>query len=132
MARRHGAGRGARSRAHPEAGQSTVELALLFPAFVCFMLLLVQVGLVARDQVLVVNAAREAAREAAVDAGVPRIKGAAHDVLGGVDVDVDRGSRVGDRVVVVARYSAPTDVPLIGVVLPDVDLSARVVMRRER
>jgi hypothetical protein len=96
------------------------------------MLLLVQVGLVARDQVLVVNAAREAAREAAVDAGGARVAGAARDVLGGVDVDVDRGSRVGDRVVVVARYSAPTDVPLIGGVLPDVDLSARVVMRRER
>lgn len=132
MASRLRAGRGARAGAHPESGQTTAELALLVPVFVFFVLLLVQIGLVVRDHVLVVNAAREAAREAAVDAGHGRVEGAARDVLGGVDVDVDRGSRVGDRVVVVARYASPTDVPLVGGVLPDVELRARVVTRRER
>jgi Flp pilus assembly protein TadG len=44
-----------------------VELALVLPLVLLLLLGVVQVGLVVRDQILVVHAAREAAREAAVD-----------------------------------------------------------------
>ena len=57
-------GRGGRAGA--DRGQSTVEFALVLPLVVMVLLLVVQVGLVVRDQVLVVHAAREAARAAAV------------------------------------------------------------------
>ena len=50
-----------------EGGQSTVELVLLIPVVVLALLLVLQVALVARAQVLVVDAAREGARAAAVD-----------------------------------------------------------------
>ena len=42
-------------------GQATVELVLVLPVVVLALLLVIQVGLIARDQVLVVNAAREGA-----------------------------------------------------------------------
>ena len=66
-----------------DRGQSTVEVALLLPFVALLLLAVVQVGLVARDQVLVVHAAREAARAAAVDPadvsvlGMPRSRGRA-------------------------------------------------------
>ena len=52
-----------------QRGQATAEyaLVLLGVAAVALLLAAVQVGLIVRDQVLVVHAAREAAREAAVD-----------------------------------------------------------------
>ena len=50
-----------------DEGQAAVELALVLPLVVALLLAVVQVGLIVRDQVLVVHAAREAAREAAVD-----------------------------------------------------------------
>ena len=48
-------------------GQATVELALVLPLVVFGLLAILQVGLVVRDQVAVVHAAREAARAASVD-----------------------------------------------------------------
>ena len=52
--------------APPDArGQATVEIAMLLPVLVTTLLLVVQVGLLARDRVLTVHAARTAARAAA-------------------------------------------------------------------
>ena len=45
-----------------ERGQATVEFALVLPLIVFALLAILQVGLVARDQIAVVHAAREAAR----------------------------------------------------------------------
>ena len=50
-----------------EAGQTTAELALLFPVVLLLALVLVQAALVLRDDLAVTNAAREAARAGAVD-----------------------------------------------------------------
>ena len=52
-----------------------MELALVLPLVVALLLAVVQVGLIVRDQVLVVHAAREAAREAAVDPDPARRSG---------------------------------------------------------
>ena len=51
-----------------DGGQSTVELALCLPVVLMALLFVVQVGLVVRDQIRTVQAAREAARSAAVEA----------------------------------------------------------------
>ena len=47
-----------------ERGQATTELALVLPLIAVLLLLLAQVGLVLRDQLVLTHVAREAARAA--------------------------------------------------------------------
>lgn len=116
-------------------GQATVELVLVLPVVVLALLLVIQVGLIARAQVLVVNAAREGARTAAVE-GPGAAAGAASTSPGlqsdrvRVDAATESGEH-GDLVRVTVRYRAPTDVPLVGALLGDPTLTAEVVMRAE-
>lgn len=56
-----------RSGRRAECGQASVELALVLPVLVAFVVLLGQAGLVVKDYVLVAHAAREAVRAAVVD-----------------------------------------------------------------
>lgn len=117
------------------SGQSTVELALVLPVVVLLLLVVLQVGLVARDVVLVTHASREAARAAAVD-GTP---GAAlHAAVASSGLRTDRlGVRVtgragpGSRVRVEITYRAPTDVPIIGALLGDRAIRSAATMRVE-
>lgn len=119
-------------RARSTAGQSTVEFALVLPMLMMLLLLLIQGALVVRDQVLTVNAAREAAREASVDGGRIRIVSAANRVVDGVDVDVVERGKVGEPVTVRTRYTSKTKVPLVGALLPDIELEATSTMRVEK
>ena len=120
---------------HREGGQASVELVLALPVLALLLLLILQVGLVVRDQVLLVHAAREAAREAAVaaDPGAAR-RGA----LAGARLDPDRLAAsatgrggAGSHVTVQLSYRSPTDVPLVGALVGDVHLSAAATMRVE-
>jgi Flp pilus assembly protein TadG len=52
-----------------DGGQAAVEFALVLPLLAALLLVLVQVGLLVRDQVLVIHAAREAVRQVAVQDG---------------------------------------------------------------
>ena len=54
-----------------------MELALALPLIALLLLAIVQVGLVVRDQVLLTHAAREAAREAAVNPSADAVRRAA-------------------------------------------------------
>ncbi len=123
-------------RGSGDGGQAAVELALVLPLVVTVLLVVVQVGLVIRDQILVVHAAREAAREAAVDPGADAPKRAA---LEGSGLAADRltvtsagRGAAGSRVRVEVRYRAPTAVPLVGAAMGDVTLEAAATMRVER
>ena len=115
----------------PDHGQAVIELALALPLLALLLLSLVQLTVVVRDQLAVVHAAREGARAAAVS-GAPDGDGAAAarqaTVLTPLEVSVDHtdGSA---RVTV--RYRSPTDVPLIGAVLPDIHIEATATMRDE-
>jgi TadE-like protein len=127
-----GDARDARLHHRRERGQATVELALLLPVIVMLLLLVVQMLVVGRDYVVTIHAAREAARAESVDptgrdatAVVARTLPGAHLVL------VPR-ARVGDPVRAIVRYTVHTDVPLVGPLLPDVDVHATVTMRSER
>jgi Flp pilus assembly protein TadG len=113
-------------------GQATVELALVLPLVVFALLAILQVGLVVRDQVAVVHAAREAARAASVDPDPSRAVGAARRVLQDAHVDVGPRPKVGGSIAVEVRYHDRTDLPLVGPLFPDVDLHARAVMRVEK
>jgi Flp pilus assembly protein TadG len=118
-----------------QGGQATVELALVLPFVAMLLLAVVQVALVARDAVLVVHAAREAVREAAVTPapGAARRAAEAGSGLTGprLRVTVVRRAPPGGQVQVRVNYRAPTDVPLIGPLIPDVGLSSEAVMRVE-
>ena len=120
-------------RAHgAERGQSTVEFALVLPLVVLAVLAVIQVGLVVRDHVAVVHAAREAARAASVDPDPGRAVRAAHRTLGGADVQVGGRPKVGEPIAVTVTYRSVTDLPLVGVLFPDPVLRARAEMRVER
>jgi hypothetical protein len=124
--------RSARAKARSDRGQATVELALVLPVLLLLLLALVQTALVARDQVLVQDAARAAVREASVGADASRVRDAARRTLGDVDVEVHRSGGIGDPVSVVVRYADHTRLPLVGPLYPDVVLHARATMRAER
>lgn len=114
-----------------DRGQATVELALALPLLCLLVLAVVQVGVVVRDRLAVQLAAREAARAAVVAAdpaavGTPAAQRAVQ--LRPLQVRVEAG---GDTVTVTVTYIEPTDVPLIGALLPDVEVSATVTMAVE-
>jgi TadE-like protein len=121
--------RDARFGARPDDGQAAVELALVLPAVVLLVLALLQFALVARDELLVVHAAREAARAGSVGASGSN---AGLRVLSGASVSISGGARVGDLVVATVSYRSVTDLPLVGPLIPDPWLHARVTMRAER
>jgi Flp pilus assembly protein TadG len=66
---RSGRGGGHGSPRRGDGGQAAVEFALVLPLLAALLLVLVQVGLLVRDQVLVIHAAREAVRQVAVQEG---------------------------------------------------------------
>ena len=118
-----------------ERGQSVVELALSLPFVVLLLLAVIQVGLVVRDQILTVHAAREAARVGAVDPDpdAPRRAAIGSSGLSERRIRVEAGARggPGSTLRVVVHYSSPTEVPLVGAFLPDVRLRAVAVIRVE-
>jgi hypothetical protein len=95
------------------------------------LLAILQVGLVVRDQVAVIHAAREAARAASVDRDPSRAVTAARRVLQQAEVRVGARPAVGQPITVDVTYHDRTDVPLVGALFPDLDLHARAVMRVE-
>ena len=116
----------------PDGGQATVELALTLPVVAVLGLLLVQGAMVGRDQLIVLHAAREAVRAASVDPDPAAPRDAARLVLPGATVDTGVRPPAGGPVVVKVVYRSPTDLPLVGPLLPDPVLSACAVMRVER
>jgi Flp pilus assembly protein TadG len=93
--------------------------ALVLPLVLIMALALVQVGLLARDRLLVEAAARAGARVAAVVDDPDEIRGAALDAGPGLDpavfvVEVTRAGARGDPVTVAVGYEEPIRVPLVG------------------
>ena len=129
---RRARGRRARAPRRSDRGQAAVELALVLPVLLLFLIALVQTALVARDQVLVQDAARAAVREASVGASDARVRDAARRTLGNVEIEVRRSRGVGEPVTVVVHYLDHTNLPLVGPLYPDVALHARATMRAER
>ncbi len=113
-----------------DRGQATVELALGLPV-VCLVLLgIVQLAVVVRDQLAVQLAAREAARAAAVHADPSSGAGAGRAAvrLAPLDVHITTAAGIVSATVV---YVDRTDVPLIGLLLPDVRVTATATMQLE-
>ena len=118
--------------AQADAGQTTAELAVIFPVVLLLALALVQAALVLRDDLALTSAAREAARAASLDPDPGRAERAAAAVLPGATVRSEPRPAVGELVRVRVSYRSPTTLPLVGPLLPDPVLVARAAMRVER
>ena len=110
-----------------DRGQATVELALATPVLCLLLLGVVQLAIVVRDQLAVTEAARVGARAAAVAAD-PSAAAAGVTAIEGASVAT---SSDGQFVTVTVTAMSPTDVPLIGALLPDVEVTGRATMLLE-
>ncbi len=127
---------GGRSRLGAAAGQSTVELALVLPLLAIGLLAVIQVARVAGDQVATHHAVREAARVAAVDpdpvALTARVVEAAPQLEPDrLQVQLGPERTRGQLVRVEVRYRSPTEVPIVGRFVDDVQIRATAVVRLE-
>lgn len=113
-----------------------MELVLALPLLAALALALLQVALIGRDQLRVVHAAREAARQAAVDGDRAAIRASALEAAslepGRTVVVVPSRGPAGGHVTIEVRYRAATDVPVVGALVGDVALRATTSMRVER
>jgi Flp pilus assembly protein TadG len=119
------------SSEHRDRGQAAVELALCLPLLFVFLLGIVQLLVIVRDQLAVELAARESARAAAVaassDATAQRAASRAialHPLRVGINTSAD-------TVTVTVSHLTHTDVPLIGALLPDITVTASATMALE-
>lgn len=119
-----------------ERGQSTVELALCLPVLVLLLAAVVEIAMLAGDQVRLWDAAREAARIAVVDADTDAIRAAAERKgLSGVTVAVEPRAayRVQGRPLTVSlSYSPSSGLPLLGEIFSGLELRSRASMRIEQ
>lgn len=127
--RRGSSTRGGRCLPAPDLGQGTVELVVLLPVVVILALAVAQIGVLVQHRVMLTHAAREVARAASV-AGGEVDPASATGLDGGLDTSrLDVETRLaGGSVIVELRYRDPTDVPLVGALVPDVLLEARASM----
>ena len=119
---------------HPKA-QSTVELALLTPVIFTLLLWIAQFGLVLNQKITVTQAARESARAVAIhnDTAVAREAALASANLSAnrLKVSVSGDANPGELVTVHLNYAFPTDIPVVGALIGDINLSSSVTMRAE-
>lgn len=118
-----------------ERGSAVVEFALVVPLVLVVLLAVVEVAVVARTQLEVVQAAREGAREAATTPDPARAVAAVREALGPelgarARVLVRRPEPVGAMAEVGVRVPHRVAAPLFGGFT--VELAARASMRIER
>jgi Flp pilus assembly protein TadG len=124
-------------RRRRERGSAVVEFALLLPLLLVMLLALVQIGVLARDRLLVAEAARAGARAAATHDSVPAVSDAAVAAGAGLDpsrigVEVERTGGRGDPVSVAVSYDAPVMGVLLGWLMPTtVMLASSSTVRQE-
>lgn len=120
-----------------ERGSATLEFAMVLPLLLIVTLALVQVGLVVRDRLVLADAARAGAREAAVTDDAGRIRdavdrAAAPLVIDRIEVKVSRESGRGSAVTVTLGYADPPSIPAVAWLFPAaIHLSSTTTMRQE-
>ena len=118
-----------------ERGSAVVEFAIVLPLVLAVLAAGVEVVVLARTQLELVNAAREGARQAATSPDPARAVAAAQEALGAelgprLRVSVERPDVVGQRATVHLRLQHRMAAALLGGFT--VDLRARAAMRVER
>ena len=114
-----------------DRGQAAVEFAIALPLVIVLLLGVIQVVLVARDQIALELAAREGARAASVaaqPAAAAERAAQAATTLRPIGVATVTSS---GRVTVTTTHTNLTSVPLIGVLIGPVELTASVTVASE-
>ena len=117
-----------RRQSEPDSGQATVELALVMPLIIGLVLIILNVGLVVRDQLAVWHAASAGARAASISPDSPDVVQQAVEAevhLRPLHLDIVRD---GDLVTVEATYPRTFGLWLISSIAPRLTLSAAVTM----
>jgi Flp pilus assembly protein TadG len=120
-----------------ERGSAVVEFALVVPVLMVFLLAMIQAGLLLRDQLVVLEAARAGAREASVSAADEEVRAAAAEAAAALDpaalsVTVQRGGGQGQPVTVDVAYAMAVTVPFVERFFPSVlTLRGSATMRQE-
>jgi Flp pilus assembly protein TadG len=120
-----------------ERASASVEFALVLPLVLIMGLALLQVGLLAKDQLVLEGTARAGARQGAVSADDTEVTLAVEAAAVSLDVDrievrIEREGGAGTPVAVNVVYHAPVAVPFVSWLFPDViDLGATAIMRQE-
>lgn len=114
-------------------GQATVEFALLLPVAVVALLVIAQIGLVARARGMLTHATREGARVAAVGGSDAEVTDAVIDASSfnraRLSVSVLRESSV---VTVLVVYVMQTNVSVVGALIGDPKMSSIATMYLEQ
>ena len=126
-------------RGAPDHGQATVELALVLPFIVFLALALVQFGVVVANQLAVLDAAQCAARAAAISGNggeysqdvaqrEAEVAGGECVALRPLRVDL---TTINSVVTARVKYLDGTDLPLVGLLFPNLTLEGAAAMRLE-
>jgi len=124
-----------------ERGQATVEAAMTLPIVLIALLLIVQVGVVVRDAMALVQASREGARTAAVtgdDAStadaVRAADGSLEDSRVVIDIQPPSGERTrGGQITLHLSYADKLTIPIVSKLVSfEVPLRATATMRIEQ
>jgi len=119
-----------RIHAERDRGQSTVEFVLVLPLVMFAVLLIAQFLVIVMAQVQVVNATRNAVRAASVSQSPSDAARAAARFSFGPDIDVY--TEISKRwVTVTSTYELDTDLPMVGRLVPDIQLSSHFSMLLE-
>jgi len=122
-----------------DAGQATVELALVLPFIVLLALALMQFGVVVANQLAVLDAAQCAARAAAIsgngskfsqDVAQRDAEAAGNECVALRPLRVDLVT-VNSVVTARVEYLDSTDLPVVGLLFPNLTLEAAATMRIE-
>ena len=114
-----------------DRGQAAVEFAIALPLVVMLVFGVVQVVLVVRDQISIELAAREGARAASVSASPASAANTAANASTQLDPIGVSTVVTARRVRVTVTHTTESGLPLLGLVVGDVELSASVEMARE-
>ena len=115
-------------RSFPDSGQATVELALLMPLIIVLLLIILNVGLVVRDQLAVWHAASAGARAASLSPDSPDVvQQAVEDEVGlrPLHLHIVRDDQL---ITVEVQYLRTIDLWLIKHIVPPLTLTASVTM----
>ena len=115
-------------RSEPNSGQATVELALVMPLIIGLLLIILNVGLVVRDQLAVWHAASAGARTASISPDSPDVvQQAVEDEVGlrPLHLQIVRDEQL---ITVKVQYPRTINLLLIKHILPPLTLSASVTM----
>src|SRR5206468_6019401 len=107
-----------RARFEGERGSAALEFAMVLPLLLIVTLALVQVGLVVRDRLVLADAARAGAREAAVTDDDGRIRAAVDRAAATlaadrISIEVGRDGGRGEPVTVSLTYPDPPSIPAV-------------------